>query len=178
MSEQSDLSLTFRYAKHVTATLVVASTLLYLASGFYVVESEQRGVVTRFGKIIKDNVTPGMHYHWPWPIETVKRPRTTAVRSLSVPFRYASQIKGQEAGGERNRRLPKARADAESILRDAEAYAKEVVEKSEGDSRRFLSIWEEYSMAKNITAYRLYFEAVENIMPRVKKLIINPAAED
>jgi membrane protease subunit HflK len=83
----------------------------------------------------------------------------------------------EEAAGERNRRLPKSRADAESLMRDAEAYAREVVEKAQGDSERFLAVWHEYNKAKDITAYRLYLEAVENIMPRVEKLIVNPEAE-
>jgi membrane protease subunit HflK len=307
MNERGDLSKTFLHANKVLLILVVSGVLLYLASGFYVVEPEQRGVVTRFGKLVNDNVMPGMHYHWPWPIESVQRPRTTQVRSLSIAFRNNLQIKDskdinvleggelltgdenlvqanlqiqyiirrpknylsnavdpdailrrlvksssiehfasmtvddvlttgrnklqaglkqdiqtladsyklgirltsvqlqsveppgssgvanafksvasareekqklvQEAAGERNRLLPKARADAEARLRDAEAYAKEVMERSQGDSERFVAIWQEYNKAKSITSYRLYMDALEKIMPNVKKLIINPDAE-
>jgi len=84
--EQSDLRRVFRTAKFVGVGLGALLLLLYVASGFYSVKPEQRGVVRRFGKVISDNVLPGIHYHLPWPIETVLRPATTEVRSLNVNF--------------------------------------------------------------------------------------------
>ncbi|KOR30730.1 membrane protein [Achromatium sp. WMS2] len=44
--------------------------ILWLASGFYIVEPAERGVVTRFGAYMR--VTqPGPHWHIPFPVETV-----------------------------------------------------------------------------------------------------------
>ncbi len=91
--EQSDLRRVFRTAKYVGIGLAVLLVLLYLASGFYSVKPEQRGVVRRFGLVVSDNILPGIHYHLPWPIETVLRPATTEVRSMTVEF---GLVPGQE----------------------------------------------------------------------------------
>jgi membrane protease subunit HflK len=46
---------------------------------------------------VSEDIMPGMHYHWPWPIERIKRPGVTAVRSLVIPFRNSPTAKS-EAG--------------------------------------------------------------------------------
>jgi len=305
---ESDLKRVFRTAKIVAIGLGMLLVLLYLASGFYSVKPEQRGVVKRLGRIVNDNVFPGIHYHLPWPFETVMRPATTEIRSMTVTFgivagtaqlsdaelakresdslmtgdenlvlasmliqymidkpksylfkmskgvkwlltrivraaciknaaemtvdgiliterlefqnnlkreiqattkdydlgiRIASiQIQSiqppssvagafrdvssaredkhkflQQAEGERNRKLPNARSLANQEKSQAMAYANEVVAMADGDTQRFLSAWEEYRKAKNVTAQRFYLEAMEQILPKIKKVISNPKAE-
>ncbi len=44
---------------------------VWMASGFYTVDSAQRGVVFKFGAY-SDTTKPGLHWHWPYPIETVE----------------------------------------------------------------------------------------------------------
>ncbi len=83
---KSDLKIVFRHGKGVALWLISLLMLLYLASGLFSVKPEQRGVVTRFGRVINDNVPPGIHYHWPWPIESVVLPRTTEIRSMATSF--------------------------------------------------------------------------------------------
>jgi membrane protease subunit HflK len=58
---------------------------LYLASGIYVVNADQRGVVRRFGAIV-GRTGPGMHYHVPWPVERVDVLKTTTVMKTGVGF--------------------------------------------------------------------------------------------
>ncbi len=70
----------------VIPAAVVVGGLCWLASGFYTVNSDERGVVTRFGKIRK-KVQPGIHYAWPWPIDRVYSPRVTDVKRIEVGFR-------------------------------------------------------------------------------------------
>src|SRR3954447_9116242 len=54
------------------AGLLLALVLLvWLLSGFYIVDEGRRGVVTRFGKYI-DTTTPGPRWHLPYPIEAVE----------------------------------------------------------------------------------------------------------
>ena len=50
--------------RHAVAGLV----LLWLASGVYLVPTEQQAVLTTFGAIAADQVTPGVGWHWPWPM--------------------------------------------------------------------------------------------------------------
>lgn len=62
-----------------------ALVLIWLATGFFRVDPEQRGVVLRFGEYVR-TVGPGLHYHLPSPIETVLRPAVTRVNRIDVGF--------------------------------------------------------------------------------------------
>lgn len=81
-----DLRHAFLPLRWLLLLLALVAVLLYLLSGLYSLETEQRGVVKQMGRIAYDNVPPGMHYHWPWPFEHVVRVRATAVRSLQLTF--------------------------------------------------------------------------------------------
>jgi membrane protease subunit HflK len=69
----------------------------WLASGFYRVNTQQEGVVLRFGKWV-ESTPPGLHYHLPYPIETVLTPEVTRDNRINVGFRSISD------GGNANRR--------------------------------------------------------------------------
>ncbi|MFV1873335.1 MAG: protease modulator HflK [Oleiphilus sp.] len=71
---------------------LVVLPAIYLLSGFYSIGPEQRGILSRFGKIIDDKVLPGMHYHLPWPIETVEKIQATSVRSMALDMVSSSEI--------------------------------------------------------------------------------------
>ncbi len=66
--------------------IVAVVAALWLASGIYVVGADEQGAVKRFGE---HTVTtePGLHYHLPWPIETVHTPKVTQVRRVEIGFR-------------------------------------------------------------------------------------------
>lgn len=57
--------------------------LLWLASGFYQVQPSEQGVVLRFGKYV-DTTEAGLHYHLPYPIETVIKVNVTKERSINL----------------------------------------------------------------------------------------------
>lgn len=59
--------------------------VIWLASGFYRVDTSQQGVVLRFGEWV-DTTDPGLNYHLPVPIETVLLPEVTRVQQLDVGF--------------------------------------------------------------------------------------------
>jgi membrane protease subunit HflK len=56
---------------------------IWLASGFYRVQSEELGVVLRFGKYVRD-AQPGLNYHLPYPIESVLLPKALRVSAISI----------------------------------------------------------------------------------------------
>ncbi len=60
--------------------------LLWLATGFFIVAPDQRGLVLRFGRLVRE-VGPGPSYHAPWPIEQVIKPSVTQVRKEEFGFR-------------------------------------------------------------------------------------------
>ncbi|HUZ63192.1 MAG TPA: FtsH protease activity modulator HflK [Acetobacteraceae bacterium] len=74
-----------RLAWLVVPVLVV----LWLASGFYRVQPDQTGVVLRFGAFA-GTTGPGLHYHWPWPIERVVLPAATRINRIEIGYRSAN----------------------------------------------------------------------------------------
>ncbi len=82
-----------------------------------------------------------------------------------------------EADGYRNDIIPRARGQAEQLLQQAQAYREEIVNIAQGDAERFSQIYEAYALAKDVTARRLYFETMEEVLRRSHKVIIDPAAE-
>jgi membrane protease subunit HflK len=59
---------------------------LWLASGLYVVEPGEQGVVRRFGKEVA-RTDQGLNFHWPAPIEQVDIVNVEKVRRIEVGFR-------------------------------------------------------------------------------------------
>jgi len=73
-------------ARHYWLGLIGAILLgAYFASGFYVVNADEHGVVRRFGAIAA-RVGPGMHYRLPWPVDRVDVLKTTSVTKIGVGF--------------------------------------------------------------------------------------------
>lgn len=67
------------------ALLVVA---IWLASGFYIVNARERGVVLRFGKFVELTL-PGPRWHLPYPIETVEIVDVESNRITEVGYRQS-----------------------------------------------------------------------------------------
>ncbi len=55
----------------------------WLVSGFYLVDTPQRGVLSRFGSIIAVE-DPGWHWRWPYPIDSVRLINVTTDRTLEI----------------------------------------------------------------------------------------------
>ena len=69
------------------AGLVIALVLLvWLASGFYIVDEGRRGVVTRFGKYT-ETTQPGPRWHLPFPLEAVDIVDFKQVRTVEIGYR-------------------------------------------------------------------------------------------
>ncbi|MBF0426053.1 MAG: FtsH protease activity modulator HflK [Magnetococcales bacterium] len=62
--------------------------VVWLATGIYVVSPDEEGVVVRFGRYI-ESTNPGPHYHLPYPIEEVYRPKVTQVRRIEIGYSTA-----------------------------------------------------------------------------------------
>jgi membrane protease subunit HflK len=65
------------------AVLVFVLLAIWAMSGFYRVQSEELGIVLRFGKYVRD-AQPGLNYHLPYPIETVRLPKALRVSTISI----------------------------------------------------------------------------------------------
>ncbi|MDR2160835.1 MAG: FtsH protease activity modulator HflK [Desulfovibrio sp.] len=75
--------------------------LVWLASGIFIVNPGEKGLITRFGKFVRE-VTDGPHYHLPFPLEASIIVNTERLRSIEVGIsaenaRKASQTKVEES---------------------------------------------------------------------------------
>ena len=66
--------------------LVVLAILVWLASGFYIVDAGERGVVLRFGKYIETTL-PGPRWHLPYPFESAEVVNVDQVRTVEIGYR-------------------------------------------------------------------------------------------
>jgi modulator of FtsH protease HflK len=66
--------------------IIGVMAVIWLASGAYIVGPDQRGIIVRFGKHVA-TTDPGFHWHWPYPLETVLRPKVTEVQRVEIGFR-------------------------------------------------------------------------------------------
>ena len=77
-----------------------------------------------------------------------------------------------EAWEDYNKRIPKAKGEAEQMIAEAEGYAVKRVNRSEGDVALFNQVFKEYRNAPDVTRRRLYLETMNEILPKIKELII------
>lgn len=272
---------------------------LYLLSGIYFIAPEQQAVVSRFGKVVAKGVTPGIHYHLPWPIESITKLKVLETKRLTVGVEVPDLILGRraaenpvlyltgdqniitvqmavqyaikdpaaylyrslevtqiipltveaafamtiatepvdnilttgkaaiqnstlrrarknldaygsgvfvsainiesvappaevaaafrdvasaradrdriinEAHGYANDAIAKAQGEAEKLHSEAEGYRQQRINEAQGDAARFTKLLAEAGRAKEITERRLYLEAMEETLPRIKKVVID-----
>ncbi|MGH6929023.1 MAG: FtsH protease activity modulator HflK, partial [Dongiaceae bacterium] len=78
-----------------------------------------------------------------------------------------------EAQADFNRVTQQAEGEAQQIIKEAEAYRDQKIAIATGDANRFLAVYEEYKQAKTITERRIYLETMEEIMQKMRKVLID-----
>lgn len=81
--------------------ILAVVALIWLGTGFYIVDQGSVGVVQRFGKVSDETTEPGPRWHLPYPIEGVEVVNMEQVRRLEVGYRSS----GEGSGGKT--KLPK-----------------------------------------------------------------------
>ncbi len=71
-----------------------------------------------------------------------------------------------------NRAVPLAKGDALKMIQEAQGYAIDRVNRALGDVARFNSLLAEYKKAPDVTAYRIYMEAMEKVLAGLEKRVI------
>jgi membrane protease subunit HflK len=69
-----------------TGLIIGILVAIWLASGFYIVDAGERGVVLRFGKYL-ETTQPGPRWHLPYPFESVEVVNVEQVRTVEVGYR-------------------------------------------------------------------------------------------
>ncbi|MDX1949267.1 MAG: FtsH protease activity modulator HflK [Rickettsiales bacterium] len=94
-------------------------------------------------------------------VETAKQDRETAINKAKS---YENDI------------VPKARGEARKIIQDAEAYKEQVISIAKGEAARFVSVYNEYAKAKDVTKRRMYLETMQQILTGTDKMIVDNSA--
>jgi modulator of FtsH protease HflK len=78
-----------------------------------------------------------------------------------------------EAEGYSNDVIPRARGEAQQLIESAAGYKETKINSALGDASRFNQVAAEYAKAKEVTGRRLYIETMEQILPKIKKLMVD-----
>lgn len=255
----------------------------YVLSGIYIVRWDEVGIVRRFGYVVNDNATPGIHYRLPTPFEQITLVRKDNIQkietgrlelltgdtnlinvNMSVHYKInnaakyvlnvsdletllgasaTTSIRGivgmnkidylltegkaevelqakdslqntmdkngtgirivgvqlvevsppesvlasfqdlasarqdraiyiNEAMKYQNTLIPQANADAYRLISEAEAYKDGKIKTAEGDAALFAEKLSAYSSYSDVTKFRFYMEAMDQILPNVKKILL------
>ena len=68
--------------------------LLFVWSSWFTVQPEETGIVQRFGKVVR-SAGPGLHFKWPYGVETVRLVPTARVLTEEFGFRTLASVPGQ-----------------------------------------------------------------------------------
>ena len=107
-------------------------------------------------------------------IETAGPPPEAAAAFRDVASARADTARiVSDAQGYANDLIPKARGQAQQSLDESLAYRERKINEAMGDASRFNQVAAEYAKASQVTARRLYLETMEQVLPRIRKLIVD-----
>jgi modulator of FtsH protease HflK len=112
-------------------------------------------------------------------ISSVNIMNITLDRSVAQSFQdvadaMADREKTQnEARAYANDQIPKARGEAHQKVSDAKNYKQQRIAEAVGNTERFLALLKEYQKAPEVTRSRIYLDAMEKILPKVKMYVID-----
>jgi modulator of FtsH protease HflK len=78
----------------------------------------------------------------------------------------------EESNQYSNQKLGQARGEAAQIREDAAAYKNRVVQEAQGEAQRFISVYDEYAKAPDVTRKRLFIETMERVLKDSNKVIL------
>ena len=64
--------------------VILLSVCVYLAGGIYSIQSGQRALILRFGRVVDEVSKSGVHYHLPFPFERVVKVHVNEVQTLPI----------------------------------------------------------------------------------------------
>lgn len=79
----------------------------------------------------------------------------------------------EEANQYANQQLGAARGEAAQIREEASAYATQVVQEAQGEAQRFISVYDQYRLAPDVTRKRLFLETMEGVLGASNKIILD-----
>jgi modulator of FtsH protease HflK len=93
--------------------------------------------------------------------DEVQRAEQDEDKMIEQANQYANKVRGQANG------------EAAKLREEAAAYKNQIVQEALGESQRFLSVYEEYKKAPEITRKRVYIETIEKVLSSSRKIILD-----
>ncbi|MCV3241011.1 FtsH protease activity modulator HflK [Mesorhizobium sp. ZC-5] len=78
----------------------------------------------------------------------------------------------EESNQYSNQKLGQARGEAAQVREEAAAYKNRVVQEAQGEAQRFISVYDEYAKAPDVTRKRLFIETMEKVLKDSNKVIL------
>jgi len=95
----------------------------------------------------------------------VQRARADQERARNEAEAYANDV------------LPRARGEANRVTEEANAYKEQVVNVARGEIQSFLSVYETYRQAKDVTAWRMYMDSMDQLLKKSGKVIVDSSGK-
>lgn len=111
-------------------------------------------------------------------IVNIEMKKTNVPEPVQASFNEVNQaIQKKEqtiykAREEYNKAIPLARGEAKRVIKDAEGYAIDRVNRAQGDAAKFKAIYDEYVQAKDVTRKRMYLESMLEVLPKLESKYI------
>lgn len=102
------------------------------------------------------------------PPEVVADAFADAVKAREDNVRLQNQAQAYA-----NEVVPKARGAGARVVENAKAYRARVIAEAEGESQRFLALLTEYQKAPRVTRERLYLEAIQDVLGKSGKVLMD-----
>jgi membrane protease subunit HflK len=131
----------------------------------------ETSALTRLGKLTAD-------YGLGLQIQQVQLATVRPPAAVQAAFNEVNQAQQEkqtainQAWAIYNDAVPNARGQAKEREKQAEAYAFRRVNGAKGDTEKFSLLLAEYTKAPEITRERLYFEAMESILPGLERKVV------
>lgn len=103
--------------------------------------------------------------------ENVQDAFDDAIKAQEDEKRFKEQAQAYEA-----RVVPIAEGNAKRISAEATAYAQQVVLRATGDAAEFLALLPEYNRAPAVTSERMYLDAMQQVLSKSSKIIVDGKA--
>ena len=108
------------------------------------------------------------------PIEDAAPPREVADAFEEVQRAEQDEDRFvEEANQYANQKLGQARGQAAQVREEASAYKDKVVNEAQGEAQRFVSIYNEYANAPEVTRRRIFLETMETVLKNSRKIILD-----
>ncbi len=113
-------------------------------------------------------------------IVNIEMKKTNVPQPVQASFNEVNQaIQEKEqtiykAREEYNKAVPLARGEAQRLIKDAEGYGIDRVNRAQGDATKFKAVYDAYAQARDVTKKRMYLESMLEVLPKVgNKYIID-----